>query len=59
MTFAELDRMCGNCNYGFPDEPGGADIAEKALTPILESPQFSYRIKKRIKAILRGKEGLF
>jgi hypothetical protein len=28
------------------------EIAEEALTPILESPQFSYRIKKRVKQIL-------
>ena len=28
------------------------DIAEKALLPMLDSPQFSYRIKKRVKGIL-------
>jgi hypothetical protein len=33
-----------------------ADIAEEALAPMLDSPQFSYRIKKRIKTILRWVE---
>ena len=40
-------------------EQSPADIAEKALTPMLESPQFSYRIKNRIKTILRDIEGIF
>ncbi|MBW1901698.1 MAG: hypothetical protein JRJ20_08685 [Deltaproteobacteria bacterium] len=40
-------------------EQSSADIAEEALTPMLESPQFSYRIKKRIKTILWEKEGFF
>ena len=33
-------------------ESSSADIAEEALQPILDSPQFSYRIKKRVKMIL-------
>lgn len=33
-------------------EASPADIAEKALSPMLDSKQFSYRIKKRVKAIL-------
>ena len=33
-------------------ETSSADIAEKALSPMLDSPQFSYRIKKRVKGIL-------
>ena len=33
-------------------ERSSLDIAEKALLPILDSPQFSYRIKKRVKGIL-------
>ena len=33
-------------------ESSSSDIAEKALRPILDSPQFSYRIKKRIETIL-------
>ena len=33
-------------------EGSSADIAEQALAPMLDSPQFSYRIKKRIKTIL-------
>ena len=33
-------------------ESSSSDIAEKALQPILDSPQFSYRIKKRIETIL-------
>ena len=33
-------------------EHSSADIAEKALLPMLDSPQFSYRIKKRVKTIL-------
>ena len=33
-------------------EGSSADIAEKALSPMLHSPQFSYRIKKRVKTIL-------
>ena len=28
------------------------DLAQKALLPMLDSPQFSYRIKKRVKGIL-------
>lgn len=39
-----------------------ADIAEKELSPMLHSQQFSYRIKKRIKTILTqrlGKMGRF
>ena len=33
-------------------EDSRADIAEEALSPVLNSPQFSYRIKKRVKTIL-------
>jgi len=33
-------------------ERSSADIAEEALTPMLDSPQFSYRIKKRVKNML-------
>jgi len=33
-------------------ERSSADIAEEALAPMLDSPQFSYRIKKRVKDIL-------
>ena len=33
-------------------EHSSADIAEKALSPMLGSPQFSYRIKKRVKTIM-------
>ena len=33
-------------------ETSSADIAEKALSPMLHSPQFSYRIKNRVKGIL-------
>jgi hypothetical protein len=33
-------------------ESSPADIAEKALSPMLDSKQFSYRIKKRVKTIL-------
>ena len=33
-------------------ERSSLDIAQKALLPMLDSPQFSYRIKKRVKGIL-------
>ena len=33
-------------------EESSEDIAKKALSPMLDSPQFSYRIKKRVKGIL-------
>ncbi|OPX36863.1 MAG: hypothetical protein B1H12_06150 [Desulfobacteraceae bacterium 4484_190.2] len=33
-------------------EDSSADIAVEALAPMLGSPQFSYRIKKRVKMIL-------
>ena len=33
-------------------EGSSADIAKKALSPMLDSPQFSCRIKKRVKTIL-------
>ena len=33
-------------------ERSSADIAEKALAPMLHSPQFSYRIKRRVRRIL-------
>jgi len=33
-------------------ERSSPEIAEKALSPMLESPQFSHRIKKRVKTIL-------
>ena len=33
-------------------EESSADIAKKALSPMLDSPQFSCRIKKRVKTIL-------
>ena len=33
-------------------ENSSVDIAEMALSPMLDSPQFSYRIKKRVKTII-------
>lgn len=33
-------------------ESSSSDIAQKALLPMLDSPQFSYRIKKRVRGIL-------
>ena len=38
--------------FRFFFEESSADIAKKALSPMLDSPQFSCLIKKRVKTIL-------
>ena len=45
----DLDRICGNCNYGFPSEPFGSDFAiclndpdfEPYVDDMLENQDFS------------------
>ncbi len=49
MTSEELERICGNCNYSFPSESGGSELAiclndpvfEPYLDALLENQDFS------------------
>jgi hypothetical protein len=54
----KAQTMATTIVFRFFQESSG-DIAKKAFSPMLDSLQFSYRIKKRAKMILnRVKEGL-